>query len=671
MSSSNQKSALTQRKMLVSASMPARMKKTDPGPFAGSTTVNETWGFGPTTISFKSGFEVSNALMDETATADVRQKMRPRKQHDLEAEALLRKLPKCLETESLDKSYLLIAQAKQSFELAGNSKRVDEMVALHNRLQGDMLVIVSTQQWESKQWDDCAKTLLRAKELYKLYAKSQYRWNLKESTSVNPAVLDEKVKDEERFERVTAISDKVKILALKDGMAALHTIDHHLVTFDWRAALDLHAVASQLFDWFAAHLAQETTAEVAKYTRMQAMQAMQASLQSRPGSSQRPNSSQKQRPISAVAQKAATVSARKMAQLPLQLRAFVNDTGDGAPVELQVEGAGAKLDRSRKERSAWGASEEAGGGERWGVVTVEEAVGMGVSRHLELDFTQALAVLTGRIQEQRSKGVHAMGIQKHIRGLNGRHECELVQLRMLIELLQEYAYSEERGQQRGLTARKSKKKFSRQRLPASAVVSKMLKIVEHVSWMHTGSISHVAAVMAELVDAEVPRLLVHTLRIKKLMNVKKLVRGGMMLLVVMTRLDVPLVRKEEERLYGRRLRRMVMDEAEATIPLLVNTISTQTGEQELLVLAQQVLAFIAGGCRASAREAAMWVQMRSAANHHSGVLQGMGMAGALEMLTLQTCALTPAYYRLGSLAHSRTHALTHARTHSLTDSLTD
>jgi hypothetical protein len=420
--------------------MPA---KTKVGPFAGSTTVNETWGFGANTISFESGFEVSRALMDETAAASTRQQMRPRKKFGLEAEALLRKLPKCLESEGLDKAYLLLAQAKTKFELAGDTKRVDDMIALHNRLQGDMLVVVSKQQWESKQWDHCAETMLRAKELYKLYAKSDYRFNLKESGSVNPTVLEEKAKDEERFESVTAVNDKIKILALNDGMAALNTIAQHLGAFDWKAAKELHALALQLFGWFDSHLAKETATEAQKYTRMQAVSHMP---QQRLNSSHRPSSSSSlQRPISAAFQKAAAVSARKMSQLPLRLRAVVNSVPDedGAFVQLQVEAAEAKRDHSQRKTNAWGGVGAGSGTERWRAVEVEQAVAMGVrpgaERHVEMDYAPALAKLDEKIRDQINTGVHARNIQKSIRGLGGRHEAELVQLRLLIDLLEEYA----------------------------------------------------------------------------------------------------------------------------------------------------------------------------------------------------------------------------------------
>ena len=145
-------------------------------------------------------------------------------------------------------------------------------------------------------------------------------------------------------------------------------------------------------------------------------------------------------------------------------------------------------------------------------------------------------------------------------------------------------------------------------------MTKILQIIERASWIHAGSVGHVAKVLKEMVVGKVPMLVVDTLCVKKLMNVKKLVRAGLKLLVMLTRLEVPIVRAEDERTYGQQLRRMVLDKAEATIPMLVNAICAQTSDKEVLVFAQKVLEFLAGGCRSARVQANTWVEMRRAAN---------------------------------------------------------
>jgi hypothetical protein len=212
---------------------------------------------------------------EDQDAANQRNAIRMRQKCNLAGEAVVRRLPKLMNKENGLRDVIgLLETAKGHFEHAGNTEKLDDMLALRERAQGDQLRERANAALRSLEYDEHVKHLQQARIHYRNYTKSAYHVRLdnlvekrsksgyvpqeknpkKESKGEktdeeNITVEEEFALDQQRKRDVEHIYSKTKRLARLDGERLMVEADSRLGDYDWEGAKRKYSEADTSFKW--------------------------------------------------------------------------------------------------------------------------------------------------------------------------------------------------------------------------------------------------------------------------------------------------------------------------------------------------------------------------------------------------------------------------------------
>jgi hypothetical protein len=177
------------------------------------------------------------------------------------AEAVMRRLPKCLGKNDFSEAIRVMETAQNIYRVIDDQSYLDETAALIERAKGDDLAISQgNEALEGRNYDRYILVLRSAREHYRQFAQSEYYARLVANDgtpSATVALATECAEDRLRFERVSFISRKAKESAMRDGTAAVQLAREALALNAHETARSQFRGAVTSFKWVGHDAAEE------------------------------------------------------------------------------------------------------------------------------------------------------------------------------------------------------------------------------------------------------------------------------------------------------------------------------------------------------------------------------------------------------------------------------